>query len=197
MIKKIEYKFAIGRNSDSVLLKQISNGLNAVAAVDTSRLNGSIYNITKTGVVNYNRQIKIIKETIKGTTFKANTSDVLLTNVYDKDQTPLYYKAVIRRKFYKNLYVNDVKIESYDDNFLYTNDIGPIKYEFDNGNIEIINDDFYPVFVDFSDVSMSMIADMDGRIYKHQIIDGEFIILTDSLNMSCASKNKPLLNMSE
>ena len=62
MIKKIEYKFAIGRNSDSVLLKQISNGLNAVAAVDTSRLNGSIYNITKTGVVNYNRQIKIIKE---------------------------------------------------------------------------------------------------------------------------------------
>ena len=42
MIKKIEYKFAIGRNSDSVLLKQISNGLNAVAAVDTSRLNGSI-----------------------------------------------------------------------------------------------------------------------------------------------------------
>ena len=197
MIKKIEYKFAIGRNSDSVLLKQISNGLNAVAAVDTSRLNGSIYNITKTGVVNYNRQIKIIKETIKGTTFKANTSDVLLTNVYDKDQTPLYYKAVIRRKFYKNLYVNDVKIESYDDNFLYTNDIGPIKYEFDNGNTEIINDDFYPVFVDFSDVSMSMIADMDGRIYKHQIIDGEFIILTDSLNMSCASKNKPLLNMSE
>ena len=81
MIKKIEYKFAIGRNSDSVLLKQISNGLNAVAAVDTSRLNGSIYNITKTGVVNYNRQIKIIKETIKGTTFKANTSDILLTNV--------------------------------------------------------------------------------------------------------------------
>ena len=117
--------------------------------------------------------------------------------VNNKDQTPLYYKAVIRRKFYKNLYVNDVKIESYDDNFLYTNDIGPIKYEFDNGNTEIINDDFYPVFVDFSDVSMSMIADMDGRIYKHQIIDGEFIILTDSLNMSCASKNKPLLNMSE
>lgn len=86
MIKKIEYKFAIGRNSDSVLLKQISNGLNAVAAVDTSRLI-EVYNITKTGVVNYNRQIKIIKETIKGTTFKANTSDVLLTNVYDKDQT--------------------------------------------------------------------------------------------------------------
>ena len=70
------YKFTIGKQSESIRLKQSGDGLNAIAAIATDELDGSLYEVRPQKEISANGYTKAVSESIRGTEFKANTIDV-------------------------------------------------------------------------------------------------------------------------
>ena len=157
------YTFTIGRQPESIRLRQSSDGLNAIAAIGTDSLGGSLYDIKQEKSISVNSYIKLIQESIRGTEFKANTVDVLITDIYDANNNALFYKAFIRRVGYESVSVNGKDVTVFDDIFLYSEEKGTVVYRYPDGRVDEIKDEFYPVYINSTDASLRFVLDVDGK----------------------------------
>ena len=190
------YTFTIGKQPESIRLRQSSDGLNAIAAIGTDNLGGSLYDIKQEKSISVNSYIKLIQESIRGTEFKANTVDVLITDIYDANNRPLFYKAFIRRVGYESVTVNGKDVTVFDDIFLYSEENGVVAYKYPDGRVDEIKDEFYPVFINSTDASLRFVLDADGKAFEvGDIPNGEFSLYVRANNLSYKTKDNAVLKI--
>lgn len=199
MANKIEYEITVAPKSDYTTLRNIYyDELNAIAAVDSTTLDGGLFHTEKIDNKTQVRYAKVKKKTTKFTEYSSNTTDLLLTNVYDNNGIPLHFKSMIRREGYVDILVNGKSAELYDDIFIYTNDSsGIITYVYRDGRTIDIEDEFYPVYINNSNTQYSMITSLDNRTYSAVLSQDnkEYIIRVYGTNMSYKHVDTPLLTL--
>lgn len=191
------YKFTIGKQSESIRLKQSGDGLNAIAAIATDELDGSLYEVRPQKEISANGYIKAVSESIRGTEFKANTIDVLITDIYDASNKPLYYKAIIRKEGFESIKAGEYEISVLDDHFIYTeNKSSYVTYNYTNGTSETIKEEFYPVYVNGADISLKTIADIDGKYFSvSESSNGDFSFYVKKNNLAYKVKENSILKI--
>ena len=196
-MEKKSYELTIGRKSKSVELLQSSDGRNAIAALYTDSLDGSLFDLTSTTPIYENRFIRLIQKSIKGCTLQSNSPDVLITDIYDKDGNPIYYKFLIRRSGFTSVYVNNVLVTNINDFFIFSNEKGTVRYEYSDGTSEEFEDERYPVFINSKDSSLRTILDIDNKFYNYTPDGNLFSIFVPSTNVSFKSKDITLIEMEQ
>lgn len=182
------YKFVIGKREESVSLKS-SDGLSAIAAVDTSSLNGSMYEIVKSENISDNSYIKLAKKTARGIELESTTPEVLITDINDKEGNPLYYKSIIRKSGYTSILVDGVDAGFYDSTFFYSKNKGKVEYLYNDGTKEEDIGEFYPVYVNNSDASYRFVRDIDGKFFNIRYNGRRFIISVQNTEISYKIKD--------
>ena len=104
-MKTLTYNLNITGYKSGVTLRQAEDSRNAVLAVDTSKLNGSKYNVFYKNHDDRLRFAKLESRSIRSTKIRSNSPDILITDKF-KDGTPLYYKVPNRFPLLSDTLVN-------------------------------------------------------------------------------------------
>lgn len=177
-------------------LTHAKDSRNAILAVDTSKLEGSKYDIYYKKYDDRLRFAKVESKSIVGIVIRSNSPDILITDI-SRDNTPYYYKAPVRFKNAEEVYVkgrNSIK----DENFIYTTSSrGTVIYRIGNKEIEV-EEDFYNVYLKESDHMSDTISKMDNKTYTYSIdTNGDYLISCTNPNIYFSTINGELSLISQ
>lgn len=195
MTKTITYSFRIAKKTEYVGLKESNNGLNPIVAVDTTNYNSSQWEVEKTEDIPTNKYVMVLDKSIIGTTLVSNSEDVVVTDIYDNNGAPLYYKALIRYDNFSSIHVSGVAVK-HDDVFIYVNSPGNVTYKFDDSEDIEVKEEFFPVFVNDNDFNRRFLSDIDGKMYKVSRDGSKFNLFFKSNNISYTVPESTLFGVS-
>lgn len=171
MIKTLVYNLNITGYKSGVTLRQAEDSRNAVLAVDTSKLNGSKYNVFYKNHDDRLRFAKLESRSIRSVKIRSNSPDILITDKF-KDGIPLYYKVPNRFPSLTGTLLNN-EDPVLDKEFIYSESTNPV-VSYSNGFT--IKEDAIPVFTKNSDKTLS-ISNASNKTYSYrQDTNGEYII---------------------
>lgn len=170
-MKTLTYNLNITGYKSGVTLRQAEDSRNAVLAVDTSKLNGSKYNVFYKNHDDRLRFAKLESRSIRSTKIRSNSPDILITDKF-KYGIPLYYKVPNRFPSLSDTLVNS-ESAILDKEFIYSESAFPL-VSYSNGFS--IREDAIPVFTKNSDKTMSLINASNKTYSYKQDTNGEYVI---------------------
>nr|DAD60275.1 MAG TPA: hypothetical protein [Bacteriophage sp.] len=185
----ITYNISIVGKRHSAEFQQATDSRNAVVAVDTSPLNGSLIEIEHKSQGDRLRFVRLESKSISGIAIRSSSPDILITDVIHEG-SPMWFKYQLR---------GEPSIEqkakwTKDENWIYSS--SPylnIQY----GNIKI-REVGIPVFVKESNHFFNAIKAIDNRTYSvSQDSSGEYIIRCKNQNVSFSSIQGEIATVSE
>ena len=185
----ITYNISIVGKRHSAEFQQATDSRNAVVAVDTSPLNGSLIEIEHKSQGDRLRFVRLESKSISGIAIRSSSPDILITDVIHEG-SPMWFKYQLR---------GEPSIEqkakwTKDENWIYSS--SPylnVQY----GNIKI-REVGIPVFVKESNHFFNAIKAIDNRTYSvSQDSSGEYIIRCKNQNVSFSSIQGEIATVSE
>lgn len=184
----ITYNISIVGKKHSAEFQQATDSRNAVVAVDTSPLNGSLIEIKHKGQGDKLRFVRLESKSISGVTIRSSSPDILITDI-SHNGFPLWYKYQLRGDP-----IITAEHWTKDDKWIYSD--SPylnVKY----GSIEL-REIGIPVFVKGSNHFLNAIKAIDNRTYSvSQDASGEYIIRCKNQNISFSSISGEIATISE
>lgn len=175
-MKTITYDLSIVGYDSGVTVRHAKDSRNAILAVDTSKFEGSKYNINYKDHSDRTRFAKVEEKSIRGIRIRSNSPEILITDII-RDGIPFYYKTLNRYPGAASITVNG-SISPIDNNFVYSQEkIGTIKYKLRNGTELESFEEFVPVYINENNHFNKPISDIDNKLYTYiQDTNKDFII---------------------
>ena len=112
----ITYSISIVGKAHSAEFQQATDSRNAVVAVDTSPLNGSLVEIEHKGQNDRLRFVRMESKSISGITIRSSSPDILITDIVHNGR-PMWYKYQLRAEPFT---VDGTTEWTKDDNWIYS-----------------------------------------------------------------------------
>ena len=184
----ITYNISIVGKKHSAEFQQATDSRNAVVAVDTSPLNGSLIEIKHKSQGDRLRFVRLESKSISGIAIRSSSPDILITDIIHNGR-PMWYKYQLRGE-------PSLSISNWtkDDNWIYS-DAPYLNIEYGNIKLREVG---IPVFVKESNHFLNPIKALDDRTYSvSQDSSGEYIIKCKNQNVSFSSITGEIATISE
>lgn len=184
----ITYNISIVGKRHSAEFQQATDSRNAVVAVDTSPLNGSLIEIEHKSQGDRLRFVRLESKSISGIVIRSSSPDILITDIIHNGR-PMWYKYQLRGE--PSL---STPHWTKDDNWIYS-DAPYLNIEYGNIRLREVG---IPVFVKESNHFLNAIKALDNRTYSvSQDSSGEYIIRCKNQNVSFSSIIGEIATISE
>lgn len=184
----ITYNISIVGKKHSAEFQQATDSRNAVVAVDTSPLNGSLVEIEHKSQGDRLRFVRLESKSISGIAIRSSSPDILITDIVHNG-FPLWYKYQLRGEP-----IVTTKNWTKDDKWIYS-DVPYLNVKY--GNIEL-REIGIPVFIKESNHFLNAIKSIDNRTYSvSQDASGEYIIRCKNQNVSFSSVSGEIATVHE
>lgn len=170
MAKTISYTIKLSSNNDQFGLIP-GNPKDAVLVIDNDAEQLVHHPVKRTSSPYVSKQIESIKTSRGQTVISANTTDLLITDVFDQNGKPLWRKVPIVDRGQTKVLVNGEVPEASDQHFIYTNErVVLISYiDVDSEIIANARSSSYPVFpAEYSAAYQALMA-IDDRHFVYTI----------------------------
>ena len=186
----ITYNISIVGKAHSAEFQQATDSRNAVVAVDTSPLNGSLVEIEHKGQNDRLRFVRMESKSISGITIRSSSPDILITDIVHNGR-PMWYKYQLRSEPFA---IEDTTEWTKDDNWIYSS--SPyINIQYGNAKLREIG---VPVYIKESNHFLNGIKKLDNKTYSvSQDSSGEYIIRCKNQNVSFSSIHGEIATISE
>ena len=170
----ITYNISIVGKKHSAEFQQATDSRNAVVAVDTSPLNGSLIEIKHKSQGDKIVFVRLESKSILGTTIRSSSPNILITNI-TFNGLPLWYKYPLRGEpiFTKGYWDKSPYHHKMDDSWIYS-DAPFIDVQYGDVKLREIG---IPVYVKESNHFLNAIKNLDDRTYSvSQDASGDYLI---------------------
>lgn len=184
----ITYNISIVGKKHSAEFQQAADSRNAVVAVDTTPLNGSLIEIEHKSQGDRLRFVRLESKSISGIAIRSSSPDILITDIIHNGR-PMWYKYQLRGE--PSL---STPHWTKDDSWIYS-DAPYLNIEYGNIKLREVG---IPVFVKESNHFLNAIKALDNRTYSvSQDSSGEYIIRCKNQNVSFSSITGEIATISE
>jgi len=193
---QIDYSLRIGPKFDMFGLEK-SSPTNPVLVSDNISSDFSLSRMVENETDSFLKKIKSVTTSARRTRVVANTSDINMTDVFNEDGDPLFYK-VEKRKIHKpKIYINNKPAEFVDNSFIYLNDTTALVDYYTQDDELILSEyqEVYDVFIWQEQLNHEKIIAIDNKKYYFKLSRGDVVVSASKPNVYASVDVEPVFSL--
>jgi hypothetical protein len=182
MPNSINYSVNLGPTHNKFGLRQ-TRPSDAILIADNKASDFYLKTITPDVNATDAKEVYSVRDLRDSTEVLANSVDLLVTDIFNREGEPLYYKIKKKRDIYDKILLDGEEQLDVDLHFVYTNQqSGRIQYLNDDGTVIYSEEaEIFPIFIWESMLNLQHIINLDNKTYKYTTnSDNDKLIITYS-----------------